>query len=1643
MGFWLDNLLLLLASALLHYAKTQDLGSTSEYESYGRAIKCKRDDGVSQRCMPVFENIAFNKDIYANNTCGLNGPSEYCVQTGTSGAKKICDFCDNSETSSAHPADLMTDMNLDETPTWWQSDTLLEQKYGTHVILDFKKKYNVAFVRIRFHTIRPHSFSIYKKSTYDESESWLPYQFYSRTCQETYGLPNRAMVTRKNQKIALCSDEASGMIPLSGGNVAYLTLFNRPGKKNFDQYVELQEWVTVTALRFNFDRLNTFGDEVFGDPKVLKSYYIAVSDIAVGGRCKCNGHASTCDRYSNGFHYCECDHNTAGKDCEKCLPLYNDRPWRRAAGRSANPCKACDCNNLADECVFDEQLWLDSNARTGGRCINCQKNTAGIHCERCKEYHYRETDRDVCKPCSCNQIGSHSLSCNTKGKCACKLGVTGDKCDNCKPGYYGFSSSGCRRCNCDGEGSLSENCNAAGQCKCKDNVIGKQCNKCPANFFDLDRNNPKGCKACFCYGHGITCRALRNTGFNGIGRRVITSSFETDFDGWRLQDEYGTDYSRNLEWNIREMYVFIVPVENKELYFVAPRRYLGDRLTSYTKFLTFMYGVFKQKIDPEPEPSRKDIIIEGAGLTASYEITDQGNSKPTDRFIDFRFQLIEPPGMTTFDFQRLLSDVTALKIRVTYLPGRRGAIDNIKLESTQFVSLNSPEQVTWQEECECKQGYKGAQCKECDVGYTRAQGTVAPYGRCVQCECNNHGTKCDPETGVCECTDNTMGRNCEQCKVGFYGNPTRGNPDDCQPCPCVISRPGGQKECILIGTRVKCTNCPEGHIGDKCQMCADGYFGDPTGRNGPQTRCKKCDCSGNVDSNDIGNCNTLTGECLKCIKNTKNGPEKKCEECADGYYGDALKGTCKSCNCFANGTVVSKDHKPGDPITCDKNGKCWCRQNVIGKRCDECPPAHWNVKSGRGCESCRCDRKGSKGEDCDIQTGKCQCKDGVDGRTCNQCAAGHYSFSEKGCKACNCHPDGSKHQNCTTKGACECRDGVLGLKCDQCPENKFNLSIGCISCPKCFELIQVAVNDLREKMETFNITGGRGGGKSLKLRDPDFEKVLNELKKQIGDLKKQMEGNVKKDEELFNFFTSLVKQFNAMKKNYEKLENMMSKSKDASTSGQKEISRAEGRIKEIKDLFKELQKKLKEAAQKIYEKAAQGGTGNVNDFSKKMRELAEEARKLADGHEADAKTIKSAAYKARNDSTKAYEMASEARQKNEQMRKDLKMMEVNMDEAKKLAKDSEEMINAADRSSNTTTDQAVKLIAEGKTPLPDFNNEERSKKASEAEKKGSDLHDESSNLENENQPGIDQLNKDDKEARELMKKGYQLRNDSNDLYQKAKEANNEAKNAQKEGLAVAEDAKKMLKTLEGFETKIQESKINATKAKELIPLIKQLIRSANKTAHEAADKSKTSEDVSNESLNTITDAHKTSKATKQEAEDMLSEAKELLSNLTKFIDEDISNTNTDITTIGKEIDKYKNIAVIDKQEVQKAKDASSEAVKSITSAQEELSKALRDLEELINDMKDIGDIDIQKLEEAERAMKTAEEKIERKISKDVNILETKITEQEKRIIFYTDNLDELRKQVNHTEKQYEAIPQYCFKVASEFEGNPNRGTGSR
>ena len=91
-------------------------------------------------------------------------------------------------------------------------------------------------------------------------------------------------------------------------------------------------------------RLNTFGDEVFGDPKVLQSYYYGITHFIVGGRCKCNGHSNACipsnpDEPDSNI-ICLCKYGTTGDDCESFLVDLLGRPWKRATSENANPCKS-------------------------------------------------------------------------------------------------------------------------------------------------------------------------------------------------------------------------------------------------------------------------------------------------------------------------------------------------------------------------------------------------------------------------------------------------------------------------------------------------------------------------------------------------------------------------------------------------------------------------------------------------------------------------------------------------------------------------------------------------------------------------------------------------------------------------------------------------------------------------------------------------------------------------------------------------------------------------------------------------------------------------------------------------------------------------------------------------------------------------------------------------------------------------------------------------------------------------------------------------------------------------------------------------------------------------------------------------------
>lgn len=231
-------------------------------------------------------------------TCGLRSPNEYCVQTH--GIFRECDTCDDSIQDKRHPPSYLTDVHTDFNQTWWQSVTMLEDVHTQNINLtvNLGKSYDITFVRLKFHSPRPASFAIYKKNRrrpaeedpYPE-EDWIPWQYYSATCRDAYGLTESTFITQPRdgkRKIEedrpLCTSEFSDMTPLTGANVAFSTLDGRPSAFNFDFSPELQSWVSATDIRISLKSLNTFGDEIFGDHKVLRSYYYAIMDFTVGGR---------------------------------------------------------------------------------------------------------------------------------------------------------------------------------------------------------------------------------------------------------------------------------------------------------------------------------------------------------------------------------------------------------------------------------------------------------------------------------------------------------------------------------------------------------------------------------------------------------------------------------------------------------------------------------------------------------------------------------------------------------------------------------------------------------------------------------------------------------------------------------------------------------------------------------------------------------------------------------------------------------------------------------------------------------------------------------------------------------------------------------------------------------------------------------------------------------------------------------------------------------------------------------------------------------------------------------------------------------------------------------------------------------------
>ncbi|XP_077188729.1 laminin subunit gamma-2 isoform X2 [Paroedura picta] len=575
--------------------------------------------------------------------------------------------------------------------------------------------------------------------------------------------------------------------------------------------------------------------------------------------------------------------------------------------------QACDCSGKSRQCIFDFELLQQTG--NGYRCLNCMDNTEGVHCERCKEGFYHQHRGDHCRPCTCNSVGSVGAWCDNHGRCQCKPGVTGDKCDRCQHGFHSFSVNGCTasgemsisQCDCDPAGSTGQ-C-ISGRCICKEFVTGDHCDRCKQGYYNLDSGNLKGCSPCFCYGHSATCSSAENYSIH-----KITSSFQQGDEDWKA---VANGSPLPLQWSPHHKEVYVAARRPEPIYFNAPARFLGNQQLSYGQTLSFNYRVNRAG----RRPSQYDVVLEGAGLRIAAPLMPHGRMLPCARKT-YEFRLDEHPNnnwsprLSGVDFRRLIGNLTALWIRATY-GDNTGYLSNVVLVSARPASgVRAP----WVEHCACPAGYEGQFCERCAPGYKREDAVrLGAFSNCVLCNCQGAGI-CDPETGECYSGDENREHISSVCPTGFYSPPQ--SPQSCQRCPC----PGGHGCSVLPRTQeVVCNNCLPGASGSRCEFCADGYFGDPSGETGPRRPCQRCQCS-NVDPNASGICNRVTGEC----------------KCKDGFFGNPSSPNpeekCRACNCNSVGA---------EPLRCRGDGSCICKAGFEGPSCEHtrCPACYEQVKA--------------------------------------------------------------------------------------------------------------------------------------------------------------------------------------------------------------------------------------------------------------------------------------------------------------------------------------------------------------------------------------------------------------------------------------------------------------------------------------------------------------------------------------------------------------------------------------------------------------------------------------------------------------------------------------------------------------------------
>ncbi|XP_064486972.1 laminin subunit alpha-like [Ornithodoros turicata] len=686
-------------------------------------------------------------------------------------------------------------------------------------------------------------------------------------------------------------------------------------------------------------------------------------------------------------------------------------------------------------------------------------------------------------PCRCNVDGSKSFECERfGGQCQCKDDVIGRTCSQCRTGYFGFPN--CRPCDCPNTAVCHP---ITGQCICPPRVTGEKCDTCEPLTFGYTRII--GCEECNCKRegvHGGNMQCDLQTGQCQCKSSIVGRTCDECKRGYWMYP-----YCRLCNCDLRGTVEDICNQDTSECF--CKENVEGescDQCKPGTFFLEehnplgctkcFCFGTTERCASAHMFRGQVTEMDGWTGVELNIvgDLKEQVSSVYIDASPNFlratEFPEEPSPGSPFFfsaPFPYLGKKITSYGGTVSYTIVTKtdndvdfGSIlgadviltgNNLTIahEHAEQPAAGIPLEISFKlVESEFRQlsGRKVTREQLMMVlvnleglyirgAYFHPALEVRVTNIAMDIALNNYVQNSQQALTVEQC----------HCPPNYRGS-------SCEECssgyyrsktgpylgfcvPCQCN--GHSDECDVVTG--KCLNCRHNTHGDHCDMCAEGYHGDA--RRGSPDDCLICACPLPIPSNNFAQSCEVSPSGLEISCNCKPGYfGPRCDVCDAGYFGqpDVIGSTCEPCKC--SGNIDTNNPQSCDSVT----GDCvLCLNNTSGPACELCAPGFYgDAILGKDCRKCPCEKCGTAR--CDHRAGVCECNPNVVGDLCERCAPNHWGYDScQGCRDCHCGAASFSDQCDLQTGQCSCKPGAGGQRCEVCEPGYWRYSEeGCVSC---------------------------------------------------------------------------------------------------------------------------------------------------------------------------------------------------------------------------------------------------------------------------------------------------------------------------------------------------------------------------------------------------------------------------------------------------------------------------------------------------------------------------------------------------------------------------------------------------------------------